>query len=181
MTSKRQDAWLEEEDKLLAEIVLRIIKEGGTQLQAFEEVGRKLTRTAAACGFRWNSHVRKQYKAEIEVAKNIREKLKRGFIIDDSVIGENIEQVPVTEIKPEVEFDEVLQYLKDIYNKAFQYDKAFFKDKQSKSKDLEATIYNLIMENKNLESRLSNLKSSYQALVDLMEKAREMVVFDRRT
>ena len=54
MTSSRQDAWTHDEDLLLAEIVLRHIREGGTQLAAFEEVGKKLTRTSAACGFRWN-------------------------------------------------------------------------------------------------------------------------------
>ncbi|MGB3889984.1 MAG: RsfA family transcriptional regulator, partial [Priestia megaterium] len=52
MTSSRQDAWTHDEDLLLAEIVLRHIREGGTQLAAFEEVGKKLTRTSAACGFR---------------------------------------------------------------------------------------------------------------------------------
>ena len=72
MTSVRQDAWTQEEDLLLAEIELRYIREGGTQLQAFEEVGRLLSRTAAACGFRWNSYVRKQYKEEIELAKKQR-------------------------------------------------------------------------------------------------------------
>lgn len=51
MTSSRQDAWTHDEDLLLAEIVLRHIREGGTQLAAFEEVGKKLTRTSAACGF----------------------------------------------------------------------------------------------------------------------------------
>lgn len=70
MTSSRQDAWTHDEDLLLAEIVLRHIREGGTQLAAFEEVGKKLTRTSAACGFRWNSFVRKQYKTGIDLAKN---------------------------------------------------------------------------------------------------------------
>jgi len=55
LTSARQDAWTSEEDRLLAEIVLTHIKKGSTQLKAFEETGSKLSRTAAACGFRWNS------------------------------------------------------------------------------------------------------------------------------
>jgi len=65
MSPTRQDAWSQDEDLLLAEVVLRHIREGGTQLQAFEEVGKQLTRTSAACGFRWNSYVRKQYKSGI--------------------------------------------------------------------------------------------------------------------
>lgn len=76
MTITRQDAWTQDEDLLLAEVVLRHIREGGTQLSAFEEVGRALTRTAAACGFRWNSYVRKQYQSGIELAKKQRKELK---------------------------------------------------------------------------------------------------------
>lgn len=38
MTITRQDAWTQDEDLLLAEVVLRHIREGGTQLSAFEEV-----------------------------------------------------------------------------------------------------------------------------------------------
>ncbi|MFL6518201.1 MAG: RsfA family transcriptional regulator, partial [Bacillus sp. (in: firmicutes)] len=77
MSPTRQDAWSQDEDLLLAEVVLRHIREGGTQLQAFEEVGKQLTRTSAACGFRWNSFVRKQYKSGIELAKKQRKELKK--------------------------------------------------------------------------------------------------------
>lgn len=35
----RQDAWTDEDDLLLAETVLRHVREGSTQLNAFEEVG----------------------------------------------------------------------------------------------------------------------------------------------
>lgn len=41
MATTRQDAWTQDEDLLLTEIVLRQIREGGTQLAAFEEVGKK--------------------------------------------------------------------------------------------------------------------------------------------
>lgn len=77
MTIVRQDAWTKDEDLLLAEVVLRHIREGSTQLKAFEEVGQKLNRTPAACGFRWNSFVRKQYKTGIELAKKQRKQLKK--------------------------------------------------------------------------------------------------------
>ena len=59
MTAVRQDAWSTEDDLILAEVTLRHIREGSTQLAAFEEVGEKIGRTSAACGFRWNSYVRK--------------------------------------------------------------------------------------------------------------------------
>jgi prespore-specific regulator len=75
----RQDAWSHEDDLLLAETVLRHIREGGTQLQAFEEVGDHLNRTSAACGFRWNAVVRKKYEQAISLAKKQRKERKRAL------------------------------------------------------------------------------------------------------
>jgi prespore-specific regulator len=37
MTSVRQDAWKQDEDLLLAEVVLRYIREGGAQLAALRK------------------------------------------------------------------------------------------------------------------------------------------------
>ncbi|WP_028782674.1 RsfA family transcriptional regulator [Thalassobacillus devorans] len=74
MDVNRQDAWKEEEDLLLAETVLRCIRQGRTQLEAFREVADKLSRTPAACGFRWNANVRKHYQQAIETAKSERKR-----------------------------------------------------------------------------------------------------------
>ncbi len=74
----RQDAWSEEDDLLLAETVLRHIREGSTQLNAFDEVGDKLNRTSAACGFRWNAVVRNKYEQAISLAKKQRKEKKRA-------------------------------------------------------------------------------------------------------
>ncbi|WP_269475219.1 RsfA family transcriptional regulator [Bacillus sp. KH172YL63] len=73
----RQDAWTEENDLLLAETVLRHVREGSTQLNAFEEVGDKLNRTSAACGFRWNAVVRHQYEKALQLAKKQRKQRHR--------------------------------------------------------------------------------------------------------
>ncbi|GAE33843.1 RsfA family transcriptional regulator [Halalkalibacter akibai] len=77
MTTIRQDAWSTDEDLILAEVVLRHIREGSTQLSAFEEVGERLSRTSAACGFRWNSAIRKKYESAIALAKKQRSKGKK--------------------------------------------------------------------------------------------------------
>ena len=74
----RQDAWSHEDDLLLAETVLRYIRDGGTQLAAFEEVGDALNRTSAACGFRWNAEVRKKYEPAVAIAKKQRKEKKRA-------------------------------------------------------------------------------------------------------
>jgi prespore-specific regulator len=73
----RQDAWSEEDDLLLAETVLRHVREGSTQLNAFEEVGDKLNRTSAACGFRWNAVVRHTYDKALQLAKIQRKQRQR--------------------------------------------------------------------------------------------------------
>ena len=80
----RQDAWTEENDLLLAETVLRHVREGSTQLNAFEEVGDKLDRTSAACGFRWNSVVRHQYEQALVISRKQRKQRQRMLGIDQS-------------------------------------------------------------------------------------------------
>lgn len=50
--------WTEEEDRILRDAVLASVIQGRTQIEAFEEVGKKLGRTAGACGFRWNAVLR---------------------------------------------------------------------------------------------------------------------------
>lgn len=75
----RQDAWSQENDLLLAETVLRHVREGSTQLNAFEEVGDKLNRTSAACGFRWNAVVRHDYEKALQLAKKQRKQRMRAL------------------------------------------------------------------------------------------------------
>lgn len=75
MNRPRQDAWTKDEDVLLAEIVLRHIRDGRTQLEAFKQAGEALSRTAAACGFRWNATIRKNHLDAIDHAKNNRKQM----------------------------------------------------------------------------------------------------------
>ncbi|PAV29902.1 RsfA family transcriptional regulator [Virgibacillus profundi] len=72
MNATRQDAWTKDEDIILAETVLRHIREGKTQLEAFKGVAKQLSRTSAACGFRWNATIRKNYHDAIQLAKEER-------------------------------------------------------------------------------------------------------------
>lgn len=67
--SDRVNAWTDSEDAILAEVVLDHISSGATQLQAFEHAGKRLDRSETACGFRWNSVVRKDYATAIRLAK----------------------------------------------------------------------------------------------------------------
>lgn len=74
MNTTRQDAWSNEEDMVLTETVLNYIRNGNTQLEAFKDVAKQLSRTPAACGFRWNATLRKQCQDAIQQAKEERKK-----------------------------------------------------------------------------------------------------------
>ncbi|MFD1168454.1 RsfA family transcriptional regulator [Oceanobacillus caeni] len=95
MNETRQDAWTNDEDIILAETVLRYIREGKTQLEAFKEVSSQLSRTPAACGFRWNATIRKHYQEAIEQAK---EERKNGLKSDVSSANKGEEDTIETAI-----------------------------------------------------------------------------------
>lgn len=71
----RVDSWTPEQDRRLAEIVLRNMREGRTQSEGFAEAAEALGRTPGACGFRWNGIVRKQYRDQVlEIQRTERER-----------------------------------------------------------------------------------------------------------
>ncbi|MBT2683145.1 RsfA family transcriptional regulator [Bacillus sp. ISL-37] len=180
MPLTRQDAWSQDEDLLLAEVVLRNIREGGTQLKAFEEVGKQLSRTGAACGFRWNSYVRKQYKSGIELAKKQRKEAKKQAKTQEK---EEVAAAPVSEApsKPSeqeekrsnLSIEAVKQYLDDLYEKAGVADSQDVN--KEKIRGLEKQIYYLSAENEKLETQLRSMEEDYRALIDIMERAKKRV------
>jgi prespore-specific regulator len=182
MSPTRQDAWSQDEDLLLAEVVLRHIREGGTQLQAFEEVGKQLSRTSAACGFRWNSFVRKQYKSGIELAKKQRKELKKQGVPAEKdypkeLVNEEITS-PVSARSEGVTFQAVLHFLENLHKKASaasSIEEAKEKSIQ-KIKDLEKKSYSLAAENERLAKNLKAIEEDYRSLIEIMERARKMVV-----
>src|SRR5690606_16634074 len=100
-------------------IVLAHIRDGSTQLQAFEAAGRKLKRTAAACGFRWNSNIRKQYKEAIDLAKKQKKEKKKEVTqevvptVNPSVLVKESVEAEVNE-QEVVSISDALQYIKRI-------------------------------------------------------------------
>ena len=187
MTTTRQDAWTQDEDLLLAEVVLRSIREGGTQLQAFEEVGKKLSRTAAACGFRWNSTIRKQYKTGIELAKKQRKEIKKNselepkeqeFAIESSFIPNKETEGPSQMVEEEIVFEEILVYLNKLYERSQglkEYEESLGTYKE-KVIELEHKLKDVTTENIRLEKEFYTMENDYKALVEIMERARKMVV-----
>lgn len=94
---KRKDTWKYEDDLILADIVLGYMKSGDTQTKAFEEAAKSLGRTSQACGFRWNSEVRKNYTQEIA---NIRSNKKKNQYV--SVNNNAVSKNSVDELLQEV-------------------------------------------------------------------------------
>ncbi|MCQ6273986.1 RsfA family transcriptional regulator [Bacillus sp. V3B] len=186
MSMTRQDAWTQDEDLLLAEVVLRHIREGGTQLQAFEEVGKRLSRTAAACGFRWNSSIRKQYKSGIELAKKQRKEIKKSVVETVDNVDElesSFDPIMKTEegsisVVQELTFEDLLVYLNKLYDQAksstdYQESLSLYEEKV---KQLEQQIQDMTVENKRLEKEMHSMEHDYKALIEIMERARKMVV-----
>lgn len=220
----RQDAWSHEDDLLLAETVLRHIREGSTQLNAFEEVGDKLNRTSAACGFRWNAEVRKKYYQAMELAKKQRKDRKRALagqsqqhlnhnrqsVVNEAPVpaqmtapaqAETVEtafdytaynnninttndlltrQVEIKEeIANEINLDSVISYLYSVKN--FGINSQIL---QSENERLNRENRQLLEEKEKIERTLQRLKQEniviqedYQALVQIMDRARRMVSF----
>lgn len=189
MAATRQDAWTSDDDLLLAEVTLRHIREGSTQLAAFEEVGQKLGRTAAACGFRWNSTVRKKYEAAIQIAKAQRQKNKRKASGADSAArtDSNVQtgstsagSVPVAEGKSvdELSFDAVIRFLRQ-QKENMQRFKQLEKELKEKNEEIER----LKSENEKMKSELDNVQTDYReinddykTLIRIMDRARKLAV-----
>ena len=207
MVKVRQDAWSHEDDLLLAETVLRHIREGSTQLNAFEEVGDKLNRTSAACGFRWNAEVRQRYDQAVDIAKRQRKEKKRqltsqqkqssnsfvsnwekGDMEEESSISINqftdyeftdeITNVASKDINS-IDLDSVIRYLKSLkkdVDTSFRSKQTAEKLRQEKD-TLTAENQKLQKEIKKLEKQLETVQVDYQAFLQIMDRARKMVVF----
>ncbi|QOY34363.1 RsfA family transcriptional regulator [Anaerobacillus isosaccharinicus] len=190
MSIVRQDAWTNDEDLVLAEVVLRHIREGSTQLAAFDEVGERLSRTSAACGFRWNSSIRKKYEAAIAIAKKQRKSLKKTKLDDiDKGAPVEIASELTGEIKPKLEIvkasnshaltiDHVIEFLTSQKEMLSSNNNIL-----SKNNELTETVEQLTKENNRLVKELSTLqnnydvmKQDYRMLIDIMDRAKQMSV-----
>lgn len=177
MTTIRQDAWTQDEDLLLAEVVLRHIREGGTQLKAFEEVGRRLSRTAAACGFRWNSFVRKKYKNAIDLAKKQRKEKKKE---ESSLSSERETATVEVATAKEMTINDVILFLQAHAKSVSNYQRVVDENRALKKdmEQLQQTVTKLQAEKEELEKELRTVKEDYKAFIGIMERARKMVVYE---
>lgn len=172
MLKTRQDSWTKEEDILLAEIVLTHIREGGTQLQAFEEVGKQLSRTSSACGFRWNANVRKMYRTEIELAKQQR-KMGAGDTDSNNLSYMKGLSTPKQNDEPLLEFDRLIEQLRVLYE--ISYTSKNSKQDNLIIKNLSDQVEMLKNNNAKLSEEKNRLEKEYKALKELLESANQIL------
>ncbi|GGE75215.1 RsfA family transcriptional regulator [Priestia taiwanensis] len=198
MSKVRQDAWSHEDDVLLAETVLHFIREGNTQLKAFDEVGDKLNRTSAACGFRWNAEIRQQYEQAIAVAKKQRKEKKRAITTNKksnptrsllSVLHQptiSYEEVP-TEITPAtpliaptLTMDDVISFLQTMQNEHASTQQLYEENMvlKQENKKLKQEYEQLQHRYAMLTEQQNGIQEDYEALMKIMDRARKLVLFE---
>jgi prespore-specific regulator len=184
MSAIRQDAWSADDDLILAEVTLRHIREGGTQLRAFEEVGERIGRTAAACGFRWNSCVRKKYEAAIQIAKSQRQKRNKKLTLvtvsSAAIDIEEAHQAKSDSGDESISIDRVIRFLrqwKGTYQEMSRQIRLLEKALKEKQDDLIV----LKKENERLSGEVNVVQTDYRvinddyrALIQIMDRARKL-------
>jgi len=179
LRTMRQDAWTTEDDGLLAEIVLHHIGQGSTQLAGFNEASRRLGRTAAACGFRWNACVRKQQRSHIENAKEER-KEKKHAKVQAQMEGGDYDHPTATLMT----WAQVLRFLRQEKNTAQQWASRWRSAERQctewKHRFLELeSEYQLIRDDyKKLRSEHNGVVEDYRALVQIVDRARKATFLD---
>lgn len=168
MLKTRQSSWTNGEDNLLAEVVLRHIRTGSTQLQAFEEVGRHLNRTSAACGFRWNAKVRKDYRVEIQSAKCQRKEKKNTPLMVQEPHTALKELSPVPKFTPNIELDHLVSWLKHLYESAGLNQDFNTPNPKETIQNLKNNILLLKKDNKQLSDNKKQLEKDFLKLQTLL-------------
>jgi prespore-specific regulator len=175
----RQDAWTTEDDQILAEVVLKHIRDGSTQLAGFNEASRRLGRTAAACGFRWNAFVRKQYKPAIEVAKEER-KQRKSERVQAQLEGGDYDHPTATLMN----WAQVLRFLRQEKNTAQMWASRWRQaerqcaDWREKFEQLDKEYRQLKDEHDRLTREHNQVLQDYRVLVGIMERARKAAFLD---
>ncbi len=191
MAKVRQDAWSHEDDLLLAETVLRHVRDGSTQLNAFEEVGDELNRTSAACGFRWNAEVRKNYVQAMETAKRQRKEKKRALQSAQQQQAKHVHKThaPIYQpVQPQVDglaeetisLENIIHQLQQLLIKEQQtaHSTYEFQKIERENEELKEHVFELEKQAKQTEQQFLTMKEDYESFVQIMERARKMTVFD---
>lgn len=181
---KRNPVWTEKEDLLLADTVLRCVREGGTQIQACKEIAEKLeNRTEEACAFRWNNRLRSKYAKELELAK-------KGKVISTNkkvkAVNSNTNKPKSTSNKTknedkspvEIKLESLVDNIEGLKRITNYLEENIKKESEKQNDDLK-------VENKTLKEELATLKQEYDeivrdyhAMMHIMDRARRRGIVD---
>lgn len=154
MKTLRQDSWTKENDELLAATVMRYISEGKTQLKAFEEVAEQISRTPAACGYRWNATIRKDYAEEIKQLKKQRND-ETEILNPQAIVKEHI-TLPI-----------VIEYLTNLEEG----------ENVSAVKQLKEELQRERKEKEKIQEQYNDICEEYESLQTMFEQVRKVLAF----
>lgn len=159
-------------------------------MAAFEEVGEKIGRTSAACGFRWNSCVRKKYEAAIQLAKAQRQ--KRNYLkkqpLGAQVASLTLQEGEDADLKGEMlteeslSMDMVIRYLRQMRNNVQEMTRQI-KHMEKELQEKEEYCARLQRENEELSKQVNvvetdyrTVNDDYKALIQIMDRARRLAI-----
>ncbi|MDR4327847.1 RsfA family transcriptional regulator [Bacillus pseudomycoides] len=196
----RQDAWTDEDDLLLAETVLRHVREGSTQLNAFEEVGDQLNRTSAACGFRWNAVVRYSYEQALQLAKRHRKDKMRAAsgehakkrllytpsasavitVDEEPVINNTVPRSEPAVSSTSITIQDVIYFLQTIGSSSVKVTALENENVRLKQEIKAQMLRNEELEKKleKLEQQSNTVQEDYETLMNIMNRARKLALMD---
>ncbi|MEN1938062.1 RsfA family transcriptional regulator [Paenibacillus sp. 102] len=196
----RQDAWTDEDDLLLAETVLRHVREGSTQLNAFEEVGDQLNRTSAACGFRWNAVVRYSYEQALQLAKRHRkdkmraangEQAKKRLLYtppasavitadEEPVVNTTVHRSEPVVSSTSITMQDVIYFLQTVGSSSVKVTALENENTRLKQEIKAQILHNEELEKKleKLEQQSNTVQEDYETLMNIMNRARKLALMD---
>ena len=145
---------------ILAEVTLRHIREGGTQLSAFEEVAEKLGRTPAAADSdgtaRYAKSTNPPFKSPSNSGKKVQERGKTGYRFrPDSLSSENMVQ----------SIDKIIRFLRQYKTEVSELQRQQ-QQLEKELKERENQIRKLEKENQEMKEQLNDVKSDYRLVND---------------
>ena len=196
----RQDAWTDEDDLLLAETVLRHVREGSTQLNAFEEVGDQLNRTSAACGFRWNAVVRYSYEQALQLAKRHRKDKMRAAsgehakkrllytpsasavitVDEEPVVNNTVPRSEPAVSRTSITMQDVIYFLQTVGSSSVKVTALENENVRLKQEIKAQMLRNEELEKKleKLEQQSNTVQEDYETLMNIMNRARKLALMD---
>lgn len=163
---ERKDSWTDQDDSAIAEVVLKHIRKGSTQTAAFLEASERLGRSSSACGFRWNSMVRKNYEEELTQAKadrkNTQDSPKNSHrTVNTTLVITSSPSTPETPIET---LKGIAQQLTEVFN------------------GMQEEIEKLRIENVELKKRLEDKsgKEDLNSIMTILENARKLGFLDKQ-